>query len=92
VARGPLRGAPGPRSYDIRALFLAGIRQGPFLRYPRPKSISKKGPQNWRSLHGTPHGKPGQAGQVGSPEFPVERCGYGQLRVVLFRENHISGR
>jgi hypothetical protein len=37
-----------------------------------------------RSLHGTP-------GQVGFPGFPVERCGFGQLRVVLFRENHISG-
>ena len=34
------------------------------------KNISRKGPRNCRSLHGTPHGEPGQAGQVGSPEFP----------------------
>ena len=25
------------------------------------------------------------------PRFPVETCGFGQLLVVLFRENHISG-
>jgi hypothetical protein len=48
------------------------------------KNISRKGPRNCRSLHGTP-------GQVGSPGFPVESCGFGQLHVVLFRENHISG-
>jgi hypothetical protein len=29
---------------------------------------------------------------LGSPGFPVESCGFGQLHVVLFRENHISGR
>ena len=29
---------------------------------------------------------------LGFPGFPVESCGFGQLRVVLFRENHISGR
>src|SRR5580704_9288106 len=38
-----------------------------------------------------PHGKPGQAGQVGFPGLPVESRGFGQLHVVLFRENHISG-
>jgi len=27
---------------------------------------------------------------LGSPRFPVESCGFGQLHVVLFRENHIS--
>src|SRR5450631_2857401 len=48
------------------------------------KNISRRGPRNCRSLHGTP-------GQVGSPRFPVETCGFGQLHVVLFRENHISG-
>jgi hypothetical protein len=37
-----------------------------------------------RSLHGTP-------GQVGFPGFPVEGCGFEQLHVVLFEENHISG-
>jgi hypothetical protein len=37
-----------------------------------------------RSLHGTP-------GQVGFPGFPVESCGFEQLHVVLFEENHISG-
>jgi hypothetical protein len=42
-------------------------------------------PQNCRSLHGTP-------GQVGFPGFTVESCGFGQLYVVLFRENHIGGR
>jgi len=26
-----------------------------------------------------------------SAGFPVESCGFGQLHVVLFRENHISG-
>jgi hypothetical protein len=30
-------------------------------------------------------------GQVGFPGFPVESCGFGQLHVVLFRENHIGG-
>jgi hypothetical protein len=25
------------------------------------------------------------------PGFPVKGCGFGQLHVVLFRENHISG-
>src|SRR5580692_6669626 len=39
--------------------------------------VSRKGPRNCRSL--------------GSPGFPVESCGFGQLHVVLFRENHISG-
>jgi hypothetical protein len=39
--------------------------------------LSRKGPRNCRSL--------------GFPEFPVESCGFGQMRVVLFRENHISG-
>ena len=28
---------------------------------------------------------------LGFPGFPVESCGFGQLHVVLFRENHISG-
>ena len=28
---------------------------------------------------------------LGSPGFPVESCGFGQLHVVLFKENHISG-
>ena len=31
----------------------------------RSKNISRKGPRNCRSLHGTPHGRPGQAEQVG---------------------------
>jgi hypothetical protein len=26
------------------------------------------------------------------PRFPVESCGFGQLHVVLFKENHITGR
>jgi hypothetical protein len=26
------------------------------------------------------------------PGFPVESCGFGQLRVVLFGENHTRGR
>jgi hypothetical protein len=47
------------------------------LRYALSKNISTKGPQNCRSL--------------GFPGFPVESCGFGQLHVVLFRENHISG-
>jgi hypothetical protein len=38
---------------------------------------STKGPWNRRSL--------------GFPGFPVKSCGFGQLHVVLFRENHISG-
>jgi hypothetical protein len=42
------------------------------------RNISTKGPWNCRSL--------------GFPGFPVESCGFGQLHVVLFRENHISGR
>ena len=29
---------------------------------------------------------------LGFPGFPVESCGFGRLHVVLFRENHISGR
>ena len=32
------------------------------------------------------------ADPLGFPGFPVECCGFGQLHVVLFRENHISGR
>jgi hypothetical protein len=28
---------------------------------------------------------------LGFPGFPVESRGFGQLHVVLFRENHISG-
>jgi hypothetical protein len=39
--------------------------------------VSRRGPRNRRS-----HGFPG---------FPVEGCGFGQLHVVLFKENHISG-
>jgi hypothetical protein len=39
--------------------------------------VSTKGPRNCRSL--------------GFPRFPVESCGFGQLHVVLFKENHISG-
>ncbi len=26
------------------------------------------------------------------PRFPVESCGFNQLHVVIFSENHISGR
>jgi hypothetical protein len=29
---------------------------------------------------------------LGFAGFPVESCGFGQLHVVLFRENHMSGR
>ncbi len=29
---------------------------------------------------------------LGFPRFPVESCGVDQLHVVLFKENHISGR
>ena len=29
---------------------------------------------------------------LGFPGFPVESCGFGQLRVVLFTENHMRGR
>jgi hypothetical protein len=29
---------------------------------------------------------------LGFPGFPVEICGFGRLRVVLFEENHIRGR
>jgi hypothetical protein len=48
------------------------------LRPPlRLKNISMKRPRNCRSL--------------GFPGFPVESYGFGQLHVVLFRENHISG-
>ena len=28
---------------------------------------------------------------LGYPGFPVESCGFGQLHVVLFTENHIRG-
>ena len=28
---------------------------------------------------------------LGCPGFPVESCGFGQLHVVLFEENHITG-
>jgi hypothetical protein len=31
----------------------------------------------------------GNCRSLGSPGFPVESCGFGQLHVVLFRENHI---
>jgi hypothetical protein len=41
------------------------------------KNISTKDPLNRRSL--------------GFPGFPVESCGFGQLRVVLFTENHMRG-
>jgi hypothetical protein len=41
------------------------------------KNTSTKGPRNCRSL--------------GFPGFPVESCDSGQLHVVLFRENPISG-
>jgi len=33
----------------------------------------------------------GKLQTLGFPGFPVKSCGSGQLRVVLFRENHISG-
>jgi hypothetical protein len=49
----------------------------PPVRYALSKNISRKGPRNCRSL--------------GSPGFPVESWGFGQLHVVLFKENHISG-
>jgi hypothetical protein len=42
------------------------------------EKIFQGGPRNCRSLHGTP-------GQVGSPGFPVESCGFGELHVVLVR-------
>jgi hypothetical protein len=42
------------------------------------EKIVQGGPRNCRSLHG-------------SPGFPVGSCGFGQLHVVLFRENYISG-
>jgi hypothetical protein len=55
------------------------------------ENISRKGPRKCRFLHGAPHGEPGQAGQVGFPGIPVESSGFGQVHMVLFRENHISG-
>jgi hypothetical protein len=48
-----------------------------FVRTELSKNISTKGPRNCRSL--------------GFPGFPADSCGFGQLHVVLFRENHISG-
>ena len=39
--------------------------------------VSRRGPRNRRSL--------------GFPGFPVGSCGFEQLHVVLFEENHISG-
>ena len=36
-------------------------------------------------------GESGEVGNPGTPRFPVETCGFGQLLVVLLRENHISG-
>ena len=57
-----------------------GLKSPPENRnsgYALSKNISRKGPRNCRSL--------------GSPGFPVESCGFGQLHVVLFKENHISG-
>jgi hypothetical protein len=39
--------------------------------------VPTRGPRNRRSL--------------GFPGFPLESCDFGQLHVVLFRENHISG-
>jgi hypothetical protein len=33
----------------------------------------------------------GNCGSLGFPGFPVKSCGFDQLRVVLFSENHISG-
>jgi hypothetical protein len=44
----------------------------------RCQNISMKGPRNCRSL--------------GFPRFPVESCGFDQVHVVLFAENHIPGR
>ena len=42
--------------------------------------------------HPTPwFGIEGNCRSLGFPGFPVESCGFGQLHVVLFRENHISG-
>jgi hypothetical protein len=29
---------------------------------------------------------------LGSPGFPVENCRFGEMHVVLFKENHIRGR
>jgi hypothetical protein len=52
------------------------------VREALSRNISRKGPRHCRSLHGTP-------GQVGFPGFPVESCGFGRVRVVLFEENHI---
>jgi hypothetical protein len=48
------------------------------IRFWGSENISRKGPRNCISL--------------GFHGFPVESCRFGQLHVVLFRENHISGR
>jgi hypothetical protein len=41
------------------------------------ENVSREGPRNRRSL--------------GFPGFPVKSCGFEQLHVVLFEENHLSG-
>jgi thymidylate kinase len=48
------------------------------VREALSRNISRKGPRNCRSL--------------AFPGFPVESCGFGRLRVVLFEENRIRGR
>src|SRR5450631_1741158 len=41
--------------------------------------------------HGVRGESKGNRRSLGFPRFPVESCGFGQLHVVLFNENHISG-
>jgi hypothetical protein len=37
------------------------------------------------------HERSAELQTLGYPGFPVENCCFGQIHVVLFKENHISG-
>jgi len=48
--------------------------------------------RGWGLTRGIRENREAHRRSLGCPRFPVESCGFGRLHVVLFRENHISGR
>jgi hypothetical protein len=52
-------------------------------------SSPREEPWNYKNLC---LGWSGTADPSAPPDFPIESCGFGQLRVVLFTENHMRGR
>ena len=100
---GKITAAASPRLIQVGArLTFSGPIGGPRFRLQNPASCRSRKPFPGK-VRGTadrsaslrrktfPRRVRRTADPSASPGFPVESCGFGQPRVVLFRENHIRG-